>query len=176
MIILGLDVSTRIIGYTIMTDEFEVLDCNYWDLSKIDLMIDKAEYVYEQLKEIQNKYDITDVAIEECVSKFAGGRSSIKTISKLFFINILTQYQCFRIFNVYPSLLNVRRARNLADIKVNRGDDSKEVVFGIIKIRHENIVWPKMKRDVIRYDKKSYDMADSVVVATAMLKESESNE
>ena len=159
-----------------MTEEFEVLMCDYIDLSKIDLMIDKAEYVYKQLEEIKKKYDITDVAIEECVSKFSGGRSSIKTISKLFFINILTQYQCFRIFNVYPTLLNVRRARNLADIKVNRGDDSKEVVFGIIKSRHENIGWPMMKRDTTRFAKECYDLADSVVVATAMLRESKINE
>jgi hypothetical protein len=176
MNILGLDVSTRIIGYTVMTDGFEVLECDYIDLSKIDLMIDKAEFVYEQLKKIKNKYDIGDVAIEECVSKFAGGRSSIKTISKLFFINILTQYQCFRIFNVYPTLLNVRRARNLADIKVNRGDDSKEVVFGIIKNRHENIGWPKMKRDTTRFSKECFDMADSVVVSHAMLRESKVDE
>lgn len=176
MIVLALDVSTRIIGYTVMSNEFEVLDCNYWDLSKIDKMIDKAEYVYKALQELQHEYNITDVAIEECVSKFSGGRSSIKTISKLFFINILTQYQCFRIFNIYPTLLNVRRARNLADIKVNRGDDSKEVVFGIVKSRHENINWPRMKRDTTRFSKECYDMADSVVVGHAMLKESELNE
>ena len=176
MNILGLDVSTRIIGYTVMTDEFEVLKCDYIDLSKIDLMIDKAEFVFKQLEEIKIRYDIGDVAIEECVSKFAGGRSSIKTISKLFFINILTQYQCFRIFNVYPTLLNVRRARNLADIKINRGDDSKEVVFGIIKNRHENIGWPKMKRDTTRFSKECFDMADSVVVSHAMLRESKVDE
>ena len=176
MNILALDVSTRIIGYTVMTDGFEVLDCNIIDLSKIDLMIDKAEFVYKQLDDIKSKYDIADVAIEECVSKFSGGRSSIKTISKLFFINILTQYQCFRIFSVYPTLLNVRRARNLADIKINRGDDSKEVVFGIIKSRYPNIDWPRMKRDETRYAKICMDMADSVVVGHAMLKESKINE
>ena len=176
MNVLALDVSTRIIGYTIITDALEVLECDYIDLSKIDLMIDKAEFVYEKLQELKKLYTIDDVAIEECVSKFAGGRSSIKTISKLFFINMLTQYQCFRIFKVYPTLLNVRRARNLADIKVNRGDDSKEVVFGIIKSRYPNIDWPMMKRDETRYAKICMDMADSVVVGHAMLKESKINE
>ena len=176
MIILALDVSTRIIGYTVMNDGYDVLECNYIDLSKIDNMIDKAEYVYTQLGEIKKKYDITDVAVEECVSKFSGGRSSIKTISKLFFINMLTQYQCFRIFNVYPTMLNVRRARNLADIKIHRGDDSKEVVFGIIRSRYIDIAWPKMKRDTTRFAKECHDMADSVVVGYAMLKENYSNE
>jgi len=176
MITLGLDVSTNIIGYTVINDKYEVLEAGHWNLSKIDLMIDKAEEVYVQLYSLSQVYDIGQVAIEECVSKFAGGKSSIKTISKLFFINILTQYQCFRIFNIYPSLLNVRRARNLAEIKSNKGDDIKEVVLNIIRYRHPNITWPMMIKDKTRYAKICYDIADSVVVAIAALKENQLDE
>jgi hypothetical protein len=176
MNVLGLDVSTRIIGCTILDSNYKVLYADYIDLSKIDKMIDKAEFVYQELSDLNEKYKITDVAIEECVSKFSSGRSSIKTISKLFFINILTQYQCFRIFSVYPTLLNVRRARNLADIKTKRGDDIKEVIFGIVKSRHSGIDWPMMIRDITRFSKACYDIADSVIVATAAMKEKELNE
>ena len=176
MIVLGLDVSTRIIGYTVIDQNYVVIESSYIDLSKIDVMIDKAEQVYKVLVDIKERHNITDVAIEECVSKFSGGRSSIHTISKLFFINILTQYQCYRIFNVYPTLLNVRRARNLAGIKVNKGDDPKEIVFGVIKNKYPNIVWPRMKRETERYAKESYDVADSVVVGIAMLRENKIGE
>ena len=53
--ILGLDISTSIIGYTILDEDAKLVKCEAWDLRNKRLFPDlynKASFIKERLKEI----------------------------------------------------------------------------------------------------------------------------
>tara|TARA_R110000824_G_scaffold333434_1_gene520030 strand:- start:135 stop:656 length:522 start_codon:yes stop_codon:yes gene_type:complete len=168
---LGLDVSSRIVGYTLLRENNELIWAGYIDLSKIDDLLEKTEYLSDRLYEIGREHKIDVIGIEDCLTKFSGGRSSIKVIGKLIAMNYLTRYICFRIFNIKPTPFNVRRARTLAGCKIPKGADTKQVVIDHVKGWYDNIEWPRMKRDKTRFAKESEDIADSVIIARALFAE-----
>ena len=78
------------------------------------------------------------------------------------------QRKCYEIFGNEPALLNVIRARNLAECKVPKGYNSKEYVLKRIVELHPEVkeVLPLMKtKDELA--KEAFDVADAVVVARA---------
>lgn len=171
MICLGLDVSTRIVGYSILSEDKVLIRAGFIDLSKIEDLSDKTTYLKDKLLEIKEEYKIDNIGIEDCLTKFAGGRSSIKTIGKLIAFNYLTRYICYTVFDIKPVVLNVIRARTLADCKVPRGENSKEYIVSRVMELYENIDWPRMKKDKTRFSKECEDIADSVVISRALVKE-----
>tara|TARA_R110000744_G_scaffold9052_3_gene29447 strand:+ start:1594 stop:2118 length:525 start_codon:yes stop_codon:yes gene_type:complete len=172
MIFLGLDVSSRIVGYTLLRENNELIKAGYIDLSKKNDLIDKTEYLSNELLDICSGHKIDVIGIEDCLTKFTAGRSSIKTIGKLIAMNYLTRYICFVILNIKPIALNVRRARSLADCKIPKGENAKEVVLEKVKGWYTDIEWPMMKRDTTRMAKEAEDVADSVIIARALIQES----
>ena len=55
--ILGLDVSTSVIGYTILDQESNVIVCKAWDLRNKRLLSDlysKGMFIKEELEQIKN--------------------------------------------------------------------------------------------------------------------------
>ena len=74
-------------------------------------------------------------------------------------------------FDIKPVVLNVIRARTLADCKVPRGENSKEYIVSRVMGLYENIDWPRMKKDKTRFSKECEDIADSVVISRALIQE-----
>ena len=106
--------------------------------------------------------------VEDIITKFIAGKSNIKTIIKLAGFNYVIQRKCYEIFGTQPSLLNVIRARNLAECKVPRGSNSKEYVLKKVCELHPEVpeLLPLMKtRD--EFAKEAFDVADAIVVARA---------
>ena len=59
--ILGLDVSTSIIGYTLLDEEANIIKCDAWDLRNKRYFPDlysKASFVKERLEEIKAYFKI----------------------------------------------------------------------------------------------------------------------
>ena len=168
--LLGLDISTFCCGFCIWNlsaNKFET--AGHIPLNKYKNRLDKVDqvcYIIEEIKE--NTNSITHVVIEDIITKFISGKSNIKTIIKLAGFNHVIQRKCYEIFGLEPSLLNVIRARNLAECKVPRGSNSKEYILKRIVELHPEVktMLPLMKTKA-EFDKMAFDVADAVVVARA---------
>lgn len=111
--ILGLDISTNMIGISVIDKDDNLLHCDHVDLRKIDssdynLMGDKFA---EHLKFIDSEIKIEHVFVEEAGKKFRRGTSSADTIFKLARINGIVCYICWQEFNILPVELEVKKAR-----------------------------------------------------------------
>ena len=168
--ILGLDVSTFCTGFSIWNLEKDKLEkAGFIPLKKLNSWHEKVDAVCSVLEEIkENTNKVTYIAIEDILQKFIVGKSSIKTIITLAGFNYVIQRKCYEIFGTRPSLLNVIRARNLAECKVPRGSNSKEYVLKKVCELHPEVpgLLPLMKtRD--EFAKEAFDVADAIVVARA---------
>ena len=168
--ILGLDVSTSITGYTILDDEANIIKCDAWDLRNKRFFSDlynKGSFIKEKLQEIKKEYSISHVYIEEPFVFFRAGGSSAKTMAKLQAFNGIISWLCCDTFGFTPKHVSPAQARKLNGIKVSRGQKAKQVVLDYLLENEESFS--------IEYTKKgnpkpsSYDKADSLIIAKAGL-------
>jgi hypothetical protein len=166
--ILGLDISTSVTGYTILDEEAKIIKCEAWDLRNKRYFPDlysKASLIKEELKEIKLNYPIEHVYIEEPFAFFRAGGSTAKTMAKLQAFNGILSWLCHDIFGFSPTHISPAKARKLNGIKVSRGQKAKEVVLDYLLKNEESFT--------IEYTNKgnpkpvSYDRADSLIIAKA---------
>mgnify|MGYP001206172578 FL=1 len=165
--ILGLDISTSKIGYSIIDPSKNLLECQVIKLKPLPLE-DRAEIFYAILKEVKKKYRIKEIFIEEPFSMFGGGRTTAKTMSKLQRFNGMCSFAVRRIFKVNPTLIPANKARGLVGLKIKRGEDTKRKIIEWVEkkypkdfiVEFTNYGNPRPGTD---------DKADSVVIALAGL-------
>lgn len=173
--ILGLDVSTNIIGYTILSEEGKYLDSGFCDLDSKKTTVQKAAQFHHVLRELNDRYHISSVWIEEPFMMFAKGGSSAQTMSKLSSFNGMIQYACLNTFEFDPSMINANHARKTLGIKIQRekicGISTKEQILSWVKNEIPNFDWPTKtlksgpRKGLIIPAPSCYDIADSYVVA-----------
>jgi len=169
--ILGLDVSTSVIGYTILDEEANIIICEAWDLrnkNKFPDLWTKAKFIKFELEAIKHSYNIKHICIEEAFTFFKSGGSTAKTMAKLQAFNGIVSWLCLDVVGVTPEHIPPARARKLNGIKVSRGEKAKEVVL--------NYLLGSEKDFIIEYTSRgnpkptSYDRADSLIIARACYK------
>ncbi len=169
--ILGLDISTSITGYTVLDDMSNIIKCEAWDMRNKRYYPDlysKASFIKEELKEIKLNYSIEHVYIEEPFTFFKSGGSSAKTMAKLQAFNGIVSWLCHDLFGHAPIHISPAQARKLNGIKVSRGQKAKQVVLDYLLKNEDSFR--------IEYTKKgnpkpnSYDRADSLIIAKAGVK------
>ena len=166
--ILGLDVSTSVIGYTILDEDAKIIECEAWDLRNKryfpDLYI-KATHIKDKLLDIKCLHNIKHVYIEEPFVFFRAGGSTAKTMAKLQAFNGIVSWLCHDTFGFSPVHISPAQARKLNGIKVSRGQKAKEVVLDYLLKNEDSFT--------IEYTSKgnpkpaSYDRADSLIIAKA---------
>ena len=97
--ILGLDISTSIVGATVLNNEGEVIYCEAWDLrNKKDFptLYEKAQRVKQKLAILYDakKHRFKTIFIEQSLMAFRPGFSSAKTILTLAKFNGIVSYIC----------------------------------------------------------------------------------
>lgn len=161
--ILGLDISTSIVGVCVMNDN-KIVYTEYIDLRKTGNFFEKAQKVQGSLKEIKKNHNIEHIFIEQALMFFRRGGSTAKTMSVLQRFNGIISWQCYQLFDMEPNYVTPISARSKCGIKVAKGKKAKEVVmehfiesqeFEIIYTRHGNV------------QKYCYDIADAIIVARA---------
>ncbi len=166
--ILGLDVSTSVIGYTILDEEAKIIICEAWDLRNKRLFSDlysKGSFIKQELEKIKQQYQIDHVYIEEPFVFFRSGGSTAKTMAKLQAFNGIVSWLCHDTFNYRPTHISPAQARKLNGIKVSRGQKAKQVVLDYLLENEQAFV--------VEYTSKknpkptSYDRADSLIIARA---------
>ena len=180
--ILGLDISTSIVGVAIVNPETkELVVSEHIDLTKIDSVFSKAELVGAELWQIGNNHAIKDLFIETALMKFIPGRSKADTIVKLAKFNGIVSWMCYDTFGLNPVYLNVNTARSLYGLSFPRGTKGpkrkKMVVESVIE-KEKTAFTYEMARGGKNYKKGTDDRADAVVIARAgeFLLRNENNE
>jgi len=125
--ILGLDISTSITGYTILDYEGEILACNHIDMRKEKNFFNKIQMVNARLEDLLVDYDIEHVYIEQSLQSFRSGFSSAQTLSLLSKINGIVSWLCYNLFGGEPNYLAATSARKLCGIKIPKGQKAKAV-------------------------------------------------
>ena len=128
--ILGLDVSTSITGYTLIKDDKIILN-GAWDTRKYKDFFEKGVHVKSGLEDIYKQYgkQIGAVYIEQSLQSFRSGFSSAKTLSTLSRFNGIVSWIVFDQYKIKPEYIAATSARKLCGIKVPRGQKAKQVVL-----------------------------------------------
>ena len=173
--ILGLDVSTNIIGYTVLTDSGSQIESGFCDLDSKKSTVQKAAQFHDILKQISDRYHIASVWIEEPFMMFAKGGSSAQTMSKLSSFNGMIQYACLSVFGFDPNMINANHARKTLGIKIQRekicGISTKDQIMSWVKLQIPDFDWPTKtlksgpRKGLTIPAPSCYDIADSFVVA-----------
>lgn len=161
--ILGLDISTSIIGVCILEND-KIVYTDYIDLRKTGSFFEKARKVETILKEAKEKYDVKHIFIEQALMFFRRGGSTAKTMSILQRFNGIVSWMCYDIYDMEPNYVSPISARSKCGIKIARGKKAKEVVMEhFIESKEFEIIYTRFG-NVQKY---CYDIADAIVVARA---------
>ena len=166
--ILGLDVSSSKTGIAVIDENKKILMLKLLKFKKEPLE-NKALVLSEELKAIKKKYKIKDVFIEEPISIYARGKSTAHVISTLQRFNGMCSLLCRVIYGDVPILINSRKARTLAEVKIPGRLKSKEIKKIIIEEMSK-----RYKKDFPleytrhgNYKPGTDDKADALVIALA---------
>ncbi len=174
--ILGLDISTAIIGLTIIKH-----DGSHYKSTAVKLpsgtLSEKALFFEPILKDFINVDGLEQIWIEEPFQRFAGGGSTAATMMKLATFNGMCQFMSYKMTGILPDLINANSARKLVGLKIKRekicGISTKDQVLNWTKQKLPNYGWPTKTlksgpRKGLTIDCPScYDIADSFVIANA---------
>ena len=176
--ILGVDISTSITGFAVVTDNVLVYYDSI-DLRKYNGIFEKTIAMKEKLMDIYEMYQLNNedrmvgdsdfpiehIYIEQSLHMFMSGKSSAKTLSTLQRFNGTVSWLLYELFEIEPIFIAASSARKQAGITGLRGKKAKEVVLQFLldnepafKIDYTNRGNPKPE---------SYDRADAIIVAKA---------
>ena len=168
--ILGLDISTTIVGVAVIDSSGKLLVSDHWDVSKEDNLFSKAEVIGSNLWQIKNNYGIDNVFIETALKKFFPGKSRADTIIKLAKFNGIVSWLSFETFGMEPTFINVNTARTLYGLSFPRGvkgPQRKKMVVEAVKEKEKTSFTFEMARGGKNYKKGTDDRADAIVIARA---------
>ena len=165
--ILGLDVSTSITGFTVLNEDGTILhnEAIRLDSKKLETMFQKAQIVKDRLIEIKHLYNITNVYIEQSLNAFRPGLSSAQVILTLGKMNGIVSWICYEVFGKEPEYIGASSARKKLEIKVEKGGNTKEIV-----LKQVLALEPTFKVEYTKHGNPAagtYDRADSYVIAKA---------
>lgn len=166
--ILGLDISTAVVGVALI-DDGELILSTHWDISKTDTLFEKAEMIGSELWQLR-EHGIKHVFIETALKKFIPGRSRADTIMKLAKFNGIVSWICYETFELEPTYLNVNSARSLYGLSFPRGTKGpqrKKMVIEAVIEKEKTAFKYEMARGGRNFKKGTDDRADAIVIARA---------
>lgn len=113
--IIGLDISTSIVGIAVLEESGDIVEVHHVDLRKLksDRYCEMADKVQAKLEEIRDSHPGVEfeVFVEEAGKKFRRGTSSASTIFMLARFNGIVCYSSWKTFGTLPVELDVKNAR-----------------------------------------------------------------
>ena len=166
--ILGLDVSTSITGAAVVDETGNIIFNTAWDTRNkkyFPTLLSKARWIEDRLIEIQKKYKIKEIYIEQSLQSFRSGFSSAQTLSTLSRYNGIISWICYQSFLLEPMYMAATTARKSCGIKVPRGSKAKQVVLEYLLDNEPAFSIEYTRQGNPKPD--SYDRADSIIIAKA---------
>ena len=175
--ILGLDISSSTIGYSVMEydeDSYALKEHGHIKPIKSDkgTLAFRASHTISVLEELFKKINPDCVAFEDYVNKFSKGRSTARTIIVLSVFNESASIACIRALGFEPSKYPVVTIRSKLSKLSGLSISSKEECFDFIKNSFSDFSLLLDKKSNIKEE--SLDEADSIAVClTHIIKERE---
>ena len=168
--ILGLDISTTIVGVALIDANGNLVVSEHWDITKQDTLFEKAEMIGSLLWALKNEHNVSHVFVETALKKFIPGRSRADTLIKLAKFNGIVSWLSFDTFNQTPIFINVNTARTLYGLSFPRGTKGpqrKKMVVEAVNDKEKSAFRYEMARGGKNYKKGTDERADAVVIARA---------
>lgn len=181
--ILGLDISTSIIGWTLLQAGATTCDergsprydapekMSHIDLRKCKSFWETVDRARVEIEKIFQENAVTQVFIEDPVQKFRKGKSSAHTISLLNKFNALCSYFARQASGIDPIHIGATSARKLCNIpiaskKKANGRSAKEQTFDFLRTNvFKETDWPLTRNGNLQAY--CWDEVDSYVIALA---------
>jgi hypothetical protein len=175
--ILGLDISTKTIGWALFGMESKnLLELTHFSPrvnprpeDKIEELLKKSVAFEEKLKEVKD-YNIIKVIIEEPLLN----SNNVYTVGTLLRYNTMVVKTVYDILGVTPNLISTYDSRKFAHPSLYslndkgkkvlfggypKGCDKKHIVWELVKKQEPQIVWPYARTGNLK--KECYDMSDA---------------
>lgn len=167
--ILGLDVSTSVIGICLIDPKSgkELQSLEFLNLKREKNLFNKAIDFKDHISKYKG-VGVSHIPIEEPLVMYKPGAGRAQILSKLSTFNGMVSVICYMVFGIEPIYYNVNTARKLAfpDLKFKKGEDRKMAVWAKVAEKYPEVEWlygPKSGNLV----KTNFDMADAAVIALA---------
>ena len=167
MITLGLDASTRIVGYAFY-DGASIIDAGFIDISKMETNKEKSLCVISVLNTNENMKSVSKINLEAALSGFMGGKTSQQTIILLARFNAILEYIISEHWKIPVNLVSVMTARKsvLGKCRI-KGMTGKEYVRQQIDLRFSYVhKFDKMNKKGA-WDAHNEDTYDAIIMAIA---------
>ncbi len=169
--ILGLDISTSVIGITYLNKDKSIYKITHISYKSNDeqTLFEKSCLFREIIKSIKPEH----IFIEEPVSLFKMGASTANTISLLLRFNAICSYIIYDLFGIEPIYINVNSARKICGILIKRGATEKEkkqaFEYMLSKEPLQSYPFDKHQKGAYKNNYRSYvyDEVDSYIIALA---------
>ncbi|MBP04984.1 MAG: hypothetical protein CMA72_09410 [Euryarchaeota archaeon] len=182
--ILALDISTSITGYSVVSKDGKIQASGYVDLRKKKSFVEKVSHAKNEIIMNCVGYDIEVVAVEKNLQAFRRGFSSAATIDALARMNGALSYACASFYDTPLKNIDVNEARKKMSIKIykeklcgiNKKEQVKRALDSILEASGQKIVWskkvlkggPRKGQEVLADG--VYDEVDAIVIGLAYLK------
>jgi crossover junction endodeoxyribonuclease RuvC len=164
MKILGLDISSSVIGWSILEiidNKISLIAYGFYEPKKTGNIIEELSLTRKDIKNIIEMHKPDHIAIEQLI-EFMKGASGSKTIIKLASYNRMISLVAYDYLNSIPYIYNVLSIRH--GIKFGKKLPPKEDVPNVVA-KHLKIKFPFIYKKNKSIDKRSYDQADAMAVA-----------
>lgn len=171
---LGFDISTSIIGWSILDSQGELFRWGYVKMNKKSLeknLFLKMDYaldlIFDSISDIKDQ--ITVWGVEEAAKKFTAGKSSAGIIFKCASFNFGISYGIYNFLEKEPIYIPPLTTRKLVGLKIPRGlspYDKKSTVVEWCIPRYPSIEWGRTRTN--KYSPWCFDVADSLVLTEAL--------
>lgn len=148
---LGLDISTKIIAWTIYDHESnKIVKFGIINVDKYDNLIAKFELIEQHLTDVYNTYPVSNIIIE--MYKLGFLKSSIQTLINLSSINNFTTYTCFKLWNMLPDRIVDITARKQVWGSIPKHLESVKDFIADVAL----LSYPQLQTEVYEYVKQEY--------------------
>ena len=169
--ILGLDVSTRCTGYTVLSSD-KLEEIGHIELHKCKDLYDKTVVAKTKFIELLDKYKIEDIAVEAPMLFFKTGSSTAKTMMILRDFQGRVKQFLFEATGIKSEEIHVSTARKIVlgsgRLSNNYYNPKVEVIKKVAELEPTLIFETRVKRNGQEvYKDYCFDEADSYVIARA---------
>ena len=164
--ILGLDISTSIVGLAVMTADYELVAYDKLKFKKDLTLEQKAEYFKNKVQHFDSYYCISEVFVEQPAMMFGRGKTTANTMAKLQRFNGMCCYVIYDLLKIQAGMIHSNSARKKMNISIPRNVLNKKhyIIDEVVK------KYPKFTYKLTRYGNPqpgTDDIADAIVVAYA---------
>jgi Holliday junction resolvasome RuvABC endonuclease subunit len=166
--VIGLDISSSVIGYGIIEyDESSINLIKYGHIkppgSDSGSLAFRGLGASKQVAELLKTESPDSVAVEMYANRFSAGRSSARTIIVLSFFNELMSLTCLDSIGIETDRYTVANIRSTISKYLKNKSISKDQIFEVIKLTFPNFK-PRINKNG-NIGTESFDQADAIAVA-----------